>query len=178
MERRRRALGEDDIDTLQSMSNLGTLLLRQGKYAEAQTVLRQAYEKRKVVLGADHVFTLGTMSQLSSTYERQDRFAEALPLLTELCKPERLRKVKESTQTMLVARLGRALLRSGKPADAEPVLLQAWERTRASDRPESDTTRVILSLLAEVCDRTNRPEAAAKWRAQLASLPSTTRAAD
>jgi phosphoserine aminotransferase len=47
---RRKELGDDHPDTLQTMNNLGNLLEAQEKYAEAEPIYRETLEKRRRVL--------------------------------------------------------------------------------------------------------------------------------
>jgi tetratricopeptide (TPR) repeat protein len=65
---RRRALGDKDPLTLDSMSQLGRLYFLQGRYREAEPVLARALEFRRRVLGPDHVATLETGVWLGLTY--------------------------------------------------------------------------------------------------------------
>jgi serine/threonine protein kinase len=65
---RRRALGDKDPLTLDSMSQLGRLYFLRGRYREAEPVLARALEFRRRVLGPDHVATLETGVWLGLTY--------------------------------------------------------------------------------------------------------------
>ena len=53
-----RVLGVDHPDTLNSVNNLGGLLMKQGKLEEAEVLFRRALEGCKRVLGSDHPYTL------------------------------------------------------------------------------------------------------------------------
>jgi serine/threonine protein kinase/Flp pilus assembly protein TadD len=165
LDRRRRALGEDDVDTLQTMANLGRVLTLRQKYDEAETLLKQALAGRRTRLGEANNYTMSSTSSLANLYERQERWADAEPLLAELCAPQRLSKLKPVEQAHILARRGRTLLRLGRDAQAEEPLRQSLDTSRLPD---------ALADLAEICDHTNRPDEAARLRAELKKLPPAT----
>jgi hypothetical protein len=47
-------LGKEHPDTLTSMNNLAGILRDQGKYEQAEEMLRQALRLRETVLGEEH----------------------------------------------------------------------------------------------------------------------------
>ncbi|KAL4972509.1 hypothetical protein BDW66DRAFT_162838 [Aspergillus desertorum] len=59
-------LGLEHPDTLTSVSQLGLVLARQGKYKEAEAMHQQALKSRETVLGSEHPHTLISASQLGS----------------------------------------------------------------------------------------------------------------
>jgi hypothetical protein len=74
---RERTCGPDDIDTLTSVSQLGLVLERQGKYKEAEAMHRHDLAGSNKMLGPDQPGTLISVSQLGSVLERQGRYEEA-----------------------------------------------------------------------------------------------------
>jgi hypothetical protein len=62
---RRRSLGDDHADTLDSMEAMGQLLLRMGKLKEAEQADRELLERRRRALGDDHPDTLAAEGQLA-----------------------------------------------------------------------------------------------------------------
>ncbi|KAH1890714.1 hypothetical protein KXW12_005816 [Aspergillus fumigatus] len=68
-------------DTLTSISNLGIVLARQGKYEEAEAMHRQALQGYEKVLGSEHPSTLTTMHNLAFNLKQLGKVSDALSLL-------------------------------------------------------------------------------------------------
>jgi hypothetical protein len=49
-------------------------------------------------------------------------------------------------------------------------LLEARRVLSENGQTDGDAMRAVLGALAEVCEQTNRPDEAARWRAELAAL--------
>ena len=58
-------LGPDDPKTLESMAQLGWILNREGHYAEAEKMERQALAGERRILGPEDPLTLETMDHLA-----------------------------------------------------------------------------------------------------------------
>ncbi len=81
LEIRRRVLGDEHPQTLDSLYALGVMLQRARKSAKAEPLLRQAVESRCRVLGDEHVDTLRSMRELGLVLTNQRKYAEAEKLL-------------------------------------------------------------------------------------------------
>lgn len=64
---RRKARGQDDADTLDSMVMLAIAYRYGGRWEEAEKLEVHVMETRKRVLGAEHPDTLASMAKLAST---------------------------------------------------------------------------------------------------------------
>jgi tetratricopeptide (TPR) repeat protein len=73
-------LGAAHPDTLGSINNLASLYQDQGRYGEAEPLLRRALAARERMLGAEHPDTLGSINNLALLYLAQGRYGEAQPL--------------------------------------------------------------------------------------------------
>ena len=60
-------LGLEHSDTLTSVSQLGTVLSRQGKYEEAEAMHRRDLKGSEKALGLQHPGTVTSMANLAST---------------------------------------------------------------------------------------------------------------
>jgi Tetratricopeptide repeat len=60
-------LGLEHSDTLTSVSQLGTVLSRQGKYEEAEAMHRRDLKGSEKALGPQHSGTVTSMAKLAST---------------------------------------------------------------------------------------------------------------
>jgi tetratricopeptide (TPR) repeat protein len=78
-----KVLGPEHPDTLTSVSQLGLVLARQGKYAEAEAMHRRALQGREKVLGPEHPDTLTSMQNLAFTLKQLGKFSDALSLLNK-----------------------------------------------------------------------------------------------
>lgn len=138
---RTRLLGPDDPKTLESMTQLGWVLSREGHYPEAEKLEREALAGERRVLGPENPLTLETTDNLSSTLEEQGHF-------DEVEKPER-EVIEAATRTLgpesvqaLRARsiLGLALYNLGRYVEAEQEyrqLVDADRRVRGPEHPET-----------------------------------------
>ena len=73
LEIRKRVLGEEHPDTLQSMNNLAVTYDRLGRSNEAVQVHEACLEITKRVLGEEHPETLRSMNNLWATYDNLGR---------------------------------------------------------------------------------------------------------
>ena len=127
LENRRRVLGDEHPDTLNSMNSLGWLFLQQGKLEEARKLYEEVLENRRRVLGDEHPHTLRSMNQLAwtlaidpdQTLADADRAAQLASDVVELM-PE---------DANCRNTLGLAHYRAGNWAEVIAAL-QKWKRSR------------------------------------------------
>ncbi|KAF2822311.1 hypothetical protein CC86DRAFT_301169, partial [Ophiobolus disseminans] len=74
---RKKMLGDEHKDTIQSIAIVADAYSLGGRWDEAETLRRQVMETRKKKLGADHPDTLTSMANLASTYWNQGRWDAA-----------------------------------------------------------------------------------------------------
>src|SRR6266851_2792298 len=77
LEIRRRVLGPEHPDTLNSMSDLADALNHDGHYAEAEKVDRETLDLRRRVLGPEHPDTINSMNNLEVCLIYLGRYPEA-----------------------------------------------------------------------------------------------------
>ncbi|MFD2902280.1 tetratricopeptide repeat protein, partial [Klebsiella pneumoniae] len=70
-------MGPEHPDTLTSVSSLGSVLQRQGKFEEAEAMHRRALEMREKVLGSEHPDTLASVGNLGLALQPQGKFEKA-----------------------------------------------------------------------------------------------------
>lgn len=146
LERRRRVLGEDDPDTIQSITNLGGLMRAQGKLAEAYG--REALEKYRRVLGEEHPSTLTGINNLGSFLLGRGKFAEAETYIREaLEKRQRILGPAHPLTLNSLSLMGSVLQSQERPAEAESFFRAALEgRRRALGDEHADTLQAIGSV--------------------------------
>jgi len=83
METRRRILGDDHRDTLQSMFNFGKFLGHVPRFKEAEVHLRETLDAQRRVLGPDHVDTLQTQVLLAKVLFAQGKRKDGEALFSQ-----------------------------------------------------------------------------------------------
>ncbi len=73
-------LGREHPDTLRDINNLALLYEIQGRYGEAELLLKKALRLREMVLGREHPDTLSSINGLALLYNSQGRYEKAEPL--------------------------------------------------------------------------------------------------
>ncbi|XTI89187.1 purine and uridine phosphorylase [Cenococcum geophilum] len=73
LELKKKVLGREHPDTLNSMNNLAVVLGNQGKYEEAEQIFRQTLELKEKVLGREHPDTLISMNNLAGELGSQGK---------------------------------------------------------------------------------------------------------
>ena len=78
-------LGDEHPHTLVSVGNLGTVLSRQGKYEEAETMHRRALKEREKALGREHPHTLTSVYCLAHQLVKRRDYKQSLVLYNRAC---------------------------------------------------------------------------------------------
>jgi len=78
VKRMERALGEENVVTLQALNNLGAELIDNGEYEEAKEVWERCLAGRTKVFGEDHKDTCGTLNNLGNVYQSLENYEKAL----------------------------------------------------------------------------------------------------
>lgn len=159
----RRLLGEEHPETLDSISNLGVLLVRHGKLEEAEPHLRQVLELRQRLMGEDHEQTLESLSNLAELYREQSKWEESTILLQEVLKKRtRILGLDHRDTLDTLNALGQLLTNRGSFLEAETLLRDAVERCRRVLGDEHDETLSAIVALGGVCRRLAKYEEAEK----------------
>ena len=149
VELRRRALGDDHLDTVTGMRNLAVLYSTQGNNAAAEPLFAKVLEVRRRLLGAEHRDTLQALSNLGTVFQRQGKFREAESLAAEALEIQRRVLGNEHTSTLLsMNNLATIFLNQGKYASAEALLVEALDgrrRVLGADHPNTLTTMTNLA---------------------------------
>ncbi|KAF4152330.1 hypothetical protein CNMCM6069_002267 [Aspergillus lentulus] len=163
------ALGPEHPRTLTSVSSLGLVLDREGKYKEAEAMHRRALEGHEKALGSEHPNTLTSVSNLGLVLEREGKYKEAEAMHRRALEGYEKSLGSEHSYTLTSANnLGLVLEREGKYAEAEAMhrrALEGYEKALGSEHPNTLTS---VSNLGLVLDREgNYKEAEAMHRRAL-----------
>ncbi|HKQ47857.1 MAG TPA: serine/threonine-protein kinase [Phycisphaerae bacterium] len=138
---RRRELGDEHPDTLDSMKEMGYLFWAQGNFPEAEPHLRAAMEKRRSVLGNDHPDTLDSIDKLGILLRDQGKLLEAEAYVREALDGRRRVLGEEHSDTLAsLVNMGMLLKAQGKVAETEAYdreALEKYRRVLGDDHPHT-----------------------------------------
>lgn len=80
LEKMRRILGNDHLDTLISMNNLAETYRAQGRIGDAARIWEEMQKRRRRILGDDDPNMLIIMNNLAGTYRAQDKMSASQDL--------------------------------------------------------------------------------------------------
>ncbi|MGH7179574.1 MAG: tetratricopeptide repeat protein, partial [Tepidisphaeraceae bacterium] len=156
------------------LNNLAGLLYSQGKLAEAEPLFREALKIDRESLPRGHPNIASDLNNLASLLRAQGRLVETEVLLRELYDLAPRVQLDPRRAALYMSGYGVCMAKLGKLREAEEPLLEAYRRLGSAGLANHERTREVIYALARVCEHTNRPEEAAKWRAELASLVAAT----
>ncbi|MDE0960107.1 MAG: serine/threonine-protein kinase [Planctomycetota bacterium] len=132
LEIRRELLGNDNALTLVSLNAMGSLLMKQGRLADARPLLIQALEGYKINFGADDPGTLSSISSMGILLQEEGQLGAAERLLKE-ARDGALRLLGPSHPLTLSAmnNMGHLLKAQGEYPEAESYYREALEQYRS-----------------------------------------------
>jgi serine/threonine protein kinase/Tfp pilus assembly protein PilF len=148
---RRKQLGNDHLDTLESINNLGLLLRTLGRAAETETLWREALSTGRRTLGPDDRRTVTWTFNLAHLVEDRGNLTEAEQMYHQVLQLRRATLGDEHELTLVTEnRLGGLLMEHGRFGEAELLLVDALEkrrRTLGSDHMDTLNSINDLALL-------------------------------
>jgi tetratricopeptide (TPR) repeat protein len=148
---RQRVLGDDHLDTAQSLHNLGVIFHEQGQYEAAQRSYTQALAIRQRLLGDDHPDTAASFNNLGQILAEQGQYAEALGYHEQaLAIRQRLLGDDHRDTAASFNNLGIVLQEQGQYAQAlsyHQRALAIWRRVLGDEHPY---TAMTLNSLGEI----------------------------
>ena len=153
--------GDRDPATLKAVAELGFLLLRMDRLAEAEPLLRETLALEREVLGADDPETLATMNDVALLLWTAGRYEEAEPLFLE-CHGRRSRVLgPEHADTLkTLGNLGLLYWQDGRLSEAESTLRRTLEGKRRALAPDDPSLMLSVRDLGIVCKQLGRLEEA------------------
>jgi tRNA A-37 threonylcarbamoyl transferase component Bud32/tetratricopeptide (TPR) repeat protein len=158
---RRKVLGPNNPDTLDSMNHLSWVILYQGRYAEAEKLQRDALERERRVFGENNPQTAYAIDGLASTLGFESNYAEAEKLYRESLEIEKRIHGQDSREYLIVlGNLGWLLEQEGHLAESEKVLQDAVDLSRRIHRQDDPVAlNVMTNLSATLMDEGRYAEA-------------------
>lgn len=158
--------GPDHPTTLGTRFNLGSALYSQKQYAQAEALLAENLGYCIPKLGANHVNTLMTRMELAYVYLEMKKYAQAEPLFRACLAATDKHRMMGADPIILKQNLGIVLFQQGKYDEAEPLLLQAYEKIAQGQYQDAHLQMPRLAgWLATIYEKTGKPDQAAKWKA-------------
>jgi non-specific serine/threonine protein kinase/serine/threonine-protein kinase len=161
LELRRKVLGPQHPDTLDSMESLANNYEKEGRYPEAEALFSQELEIFRRVRGPEHPETLAHMSRLANTYLYQGIYAEgkytqayaqAEALFSQTLEIQRRALGPEHPDTLVSMYMLAITYRyEGKYAQAEVLYSQSLEIRRRVSGPENAWALANMNGLALSC---------------------------
>jgi tetratricopeptide (TPR) repeat protein len=143
-------------------NNLGLLLEDEGRFSEAEPLLRKSLALRRQLLGEDHPQTLTAINNLGTLLQAAGQLVEAEALYREAL--GRLRRVQgeEHRETLgAINNLGVLLLVADKPEEAEPFVreaMQKLQRVVGEQHPNAMSSIANLGVVLQRLDRLDEAE--------------------
>jgi eukaryotic-like serine/threonine-protein kinase len=165
-------LGPDDPKTLESMTQLGWILDRQGHYPEAEKLERQALADERRLLGVEQPLTLETMDHLAVIQQNQGHYDEEEKLEHEVIEVGTRALGPENEQILrAMNNLGLALVYQARYAEGEKEFRQLVDTGRRVWGPEHPRTVTAMGNLALAIQLQGRlAEAEPLYRENVAAL--------
>jgi tetratricopeptide (TPR) repeat protein len=139
--------GQDHPKTLYTLHNLAQIYAETGRRGEAFALWDQVVPKLRQVPGASHPNTLNIMAYWATALEDDRQFAKAEGIRKEILELERRRyKPGDVRLSWSLAAFGSILLKTGKSAEAEPILreLLGIGETKQPDAWTTFNTKCML----------------------------------
>jgi nucleoside phosphorylase/tetratricopeptide (TPR) repeat protein len=146
-------LGATHHETASSLTNLGLLYRNQEKYAEAESVLTDAWKICEPWFTTEHFDTARvdqaalTLNNLALLYYDQEKYAEAEPLYVRvLAICEQQLGAEPLTTALILDNLGNLYVQQKKYAEAEPLLKRALAIREPIQSQHPDMARSLNNL--------------------------------
>jgi serine/threonine-protein kinase len=152
-----------------AMNDLGSVALRSGDLAGAESRYARMVEIYREVYGDRHYLFGIAISNLGSVHLQAERYERAEPLFREAV--QRFAETLSATHINTgIARikLGRTLLRLGRYTAAETESLAGYEIVASQSSPSVSWLRSARTDLVAIYDALDKPDRAARFRAELA----------
>src|SRR5262249_3127691 len=128
---RRAHLDPDHPDSMSAFFDLGDVLFKRGREAEAEPILRAVFERRHRALGATHASTLQTASLLGWLLMSRGDAAAAEGFYLQALNGERAVLGVDNMDTLIAMQgYGQTLALQGRYQEAIPILQESYERTQ------------------------------------------------
>ena len=167
LEGSRRILGDDHVQTLQSIDSIGHLLQDQGRLAEAEPFSAEALAGLRRVLGDDHLLTLVSTNNMGVLLRDQGRLYDAEPYFAEALARQRRVRGDDHPETLTsINNMGSLLWSQGRLAEAEPYFAEALAGRRRVLGDDHRATLVSINDMGRLLQSQGRLAEAGAYYAE------------
>jgi tetratricopeptide (TPR) repeat protein len=146
---------------------------RQGKYAMAESLARQALAGRRHALGQEHPDRFASEADLALAYISEGKFPDAEPLAREALEFNRKKQPDDWQLFRAASLLGASLSGQKKFAAAEALLLEGYQGMLARKEriavPDWYHIERSHEWLIQLYQAWGKPDKAADWQTKMAS---------
>jgi non-specific serine/threonine protein kinase/serine/threonine-protein kinase len=171
---RKTKLGPGHPDTLRSMNNLGVALQGAGRNAEAAALFAEVLALRNETLGANHPDTIKSMNSLAFMYMNLAQWDKAVDLLRDSLKQQEAAGTDDWRRLLTTSQLGASLAGLKRFAEAEPLLIGAYEGLLASAASGPPSGKQDLAAagarIVSFYKASGKADKAAEWKTKLKLL--------
>jgi tetratricopeptide (TPR) repeat protein len=167
-------LGEDDLQTLINLSNLGLAYHDAGRLDLALLLDERLLGKFRAILGPDDTHTLRAMNQLAVSYEHAGRLDLALPLLEEALHRATVAKADIRVVMSSMSNLAAAYHDAGRSKEAMELLDKAFALSKSEKGPSHPWTLTAMNNLAQGYLQVGKLDLAVQLNADTLQLRRTT----
>jgi serine/threonine protein kinase/Flp pilus assembly protein TadD len=153
----------------ETLNELGSVASMRDQLDEAETFLRRAADTYRAVYGDHHYLVAIALSNVATVYMSKKDYPRAEQLFRDVVRrlTETLSAGNVNTGIARV-KLGRALLRQNRYAEAEVETLAGYENLTKQTSPSTSFVRAARKDLVADYEALQQPDKAAKFRAELA----------
>ncbi|CZR68085.1 related to kinesin light chain [Phialocephala subalpina] len=168
MKVRKKILGREHNDTLNSMAMVGLAYELRGQWDAAEELQVQVMETSKTKLGADHLNTLTSMVSLSLTYWNQGRWDAAKELQVQVIETRKTKLGADHLYTLTsIANLASTYREQGRWDAAEELEVQVIETLKKKLGTDHPNTLSSINNLASTYQKQGRWDAAEELEVQV-----------
>ena len=149
MDMRKKLLGTEHSDTLESMTNLASTYRNQGRWNEAEQLEVQVMDITRKLLGTEHLHTLCSMANLASTYRSQGKWNKAEQLELHVMDVRKKLVGAEHPDTLtIMANIASTYRNQGRWNMAEQLEVQVLDMRKKQLGTEHPNTLTSMANLA------------------------------
>jgi serine/threonine protein kinase/Tfp pilus assembly protein PilF len=157
VELRRRELGDDDTETINTLAGVATAYWAAGQLDRATTLGEQVLQSRRANLGDNHPLTIGAINDLAVICEDSGRLDRAIDLFQQAIAAQRAKLGDDHPDTVLfMHNLADTYLMAGQPERAVPVFEKAVNVFRSAKGATDPTTLEMTNNLARAYGATGQ----------------------
>ena len=146
---RENVFGKEHADVAETLNNLGWLESDQGRYQDAEPLIKDTLEVREKVLGPDHPDTAMSLNNLAVLYQAQGQYTKAKPLFKRALEiREKVLGPDHPDAALGLGNLATLYRAQGQYTNAEPLYKRALEIHEKVFGPDHPDTAMSLNNLA------------------------------